>query len=142
MSNVFRTLLVPAADATMAADLAAMLDPANSTGLFTTPLSPTGTEPATHYISTGYIAESFDGPLPYQVYAQQDGDWVLVESDPGDAGAVYLACQRMDPPPPYTLAEIEALWAAADVTDQDPWVAMSRLGLKIVQPDPVKEQEV
>jgi hypothetical protein len=136
MSNVFRSLLVPAADATMAAELAAMLDPVNSTGLFTTPLSPTGTEPATHYISTGYIAESFDGPLPYQAWTQDEqGQWVQTEDDPGSPAAVYAACQQLDPPAPYTLDNIERLWAAADVTDQDPWTAMSRLGLQLVQPE-------
>jgi hypothetical protein len=136
-TNVFRTLLVPAPDQQMAADLAAMLDPVNSTGLFTTPLSPTGAEPATHYISTGYIANTFDGPLPYQAWTQETTDegtqWVKTEDDPGNPRAVYVAGQRLDPPSPYSLEAIEVLWSRADVTSQDPWTAIGRLGLQLVQ---------
>ena len=32
-----------------------------------------------------------------------------------------------------TLAEIEDLFTSADITEQDPWVALGRLGLKLVQ---------
>jgi len=40
-----------------------------------------------------------------------------------------------------TLEQIEDLFATSDVTAEDPWVALGRLGLKIVQPvDPVEEQ--
>jgi hypothetical protein len=138
MSNVFRTMIVSAQDAQMARDIAAAVDPANSTGMWETPLSPTGAAPATHYISTGYVSELFAAPLPFQTWVlrQTDPDkteWVLVDSEPGDPIAVYEACQLLDPPAPYTLEEIEALWLEADVTDQDPWVALGRLGLSVVQ---------
>jgi hypothetical protein len=132
--NVFRTMIVSAQDAQMARDIAAAVDPANSTGMWETPLSPTGAAPATHYISTGYVSELFAAPLPFQVWAQDEqGQWTLVDSEPGDPIAVYEACQLLDPPAPYTLEEIEALWLEADVTDQDPWVALGRLNLKLVQ---------
>jgi hypothetical protein len=144
MSNVFRTLICPAADQQMAADLAAMLDPVNSTGLFQTALSPNGALPATHYISSGYIAEGFDAPLPYQAWEQKTTDdgtqWVKTEDDPGSPRAVYVAGQRLDPPSPYTLEQIEMLWAKADVTDQDPWTAMARNGLQMAQ-TPVEEPQ-
>lgn len=44
----FRTVIVDAANVAQARSLA-------SEGLFTTPCSPSGNDPATHYISSGYM---------------------------------------------------------------------------------------
>jgi hypothetical protein len=61
----------------------------------------------------------------------------------GRPDIVWHACQQpipdSDPPRPKvpcTLAQVEMAFARADMTPQDPWVAMQRLGLQIVQPEP------
>lgn len=54
--DIFRTLIVPADQAPLARLIAETLDPVNCQGMFTTGLSPTGDEPATHYISSGGIS--------------------------------------------------------------------------------------
>ena len=56
MSNVLRTIIVPAALVTKARNLGAALAPTGE-GMYTTALSPTGNLPATHYVSSGLIAE-------------------------------------------------------------------------------------
>ena len=141
MSDVFRTLIVTSDDAPLARTIAATLDPAHSTGMWETPLSPTGTEPATHYISPGYIGEGFAALVPLATW-QLQGDppeWVQTAYEPGDSFAVLALCEEAGMT--VTLEQIEDLFADSDVTAEDPWVALGRLGLKIVTPvDPVEEQ--
>lgn len=36
--------------------------------------------------------------------------------------------------PPVPLAQIHALFEAADITTEDPWAAMARLGVQIAYP--------
>lgn len=130
MADIFRTLIVPEAQAQLARDLAALAP--GGAGMFTTGLSADGAEPATHYISTGLLPESFVAPLPLQVWAQEESGWVLVESLPGDPVAVYDMAVAGGLS--VTQAEVDALFAASDSTTQEPFVAMGRLGLKIVTP--------
>jgi hypothetical protein len=100
--------------------------------MWITPLSASGSDPATHYISTGYIPPEFAYMVPFQVWEQVDGVWTLISSEPGDPVAVYNACVEAEIP--CTQADIDAIYATADVTDQDPFVALGRLGLALVQP--------
>jgi len=51
-------------------------------------------------------------------------------SNPGNPVAVYEACVAAGMT--VTLEQIEAVFAVADVTEQEPFVAMQRLGLSIV----------
>ena len=141
MADIFRTILVPAADAPLARTIAATLDPAHSQGMWETPLSPTGTEPATHFISTGFIGEGFAALVPFATWAQEGDppEWVQTEYEPGDSFATLALCEQAGMT--VTLEQIEDLFATSDVTAEDPWVALGRLGLKIVTPvDPVEEQ--
>jgi hypothetical protein len=46
--------------------------------------------------------------------------------------AVYNACVEAEIP--CTQADIDAIYATADVTEQEPFVAMGRLGVKIINP--------
>ena len=99
--------------------------------MFTTPLSPTGKEPATHYISTGYVPEGYQYMVPCQWWEQgEDGAWMMTSSTPGDAKAVYAHCVEVGVE--CTQKDVDDLFAAADVTEQDPFVAMGRLGIQIV----------
>lgn len=130
MADIFRTMILPAATTPVAQQIAAALSPAGA-GMWTTPLSTTGQEPATHYISTGFIGEDFAYMVPEQMWEQdKEGLWSCVANEGGDASAVYDACVAAELA--ITLADIEAVFAPADVTAQDPFVAMQRLGLSIV----------
>ena len=51
--DIFATIIVPAAQAQAARDAAATIP--GGEGMLTAGLSPTGAEPATHYISSGWI---------------------------------------------------------------------------------------
>ena len=132
MAYLFRTLIVTAADAPVARAIAAAFGP-GGVGMWTTPLSASGLNPATHYISTGYIPAEFVSVCPMATWAQdEDGDWVQTDFYAGDAASVYGACQQAGLP--YTLAQIEGVFVRSDVSQQEPFVAMGRLGLQIINP--------
>ncbi len=133
MNEVFRSFIVLAAHADLARALCAL--EAGGAGMFTTGLSADGTEPATHYISTGQVPGPLGMAAPCAVWAQDDmGWWVEVSREPGNPAAVYAAAQAASPPVACTLADIEALFVASDITAQDPSTACGRLGLKLVTP--------
>ncbi len=102
MTDIFRTAIVPLA----VAPLARMLM-VNQFDLLT-PLSPTGTAPATHFISSGMIPERF-GPIL---------------SDPAIAHEAATAAGYE-----VTLAQITAALNASDVSEESPGTAEARLGL-------------
>ena len=98
-------------------------------GMFTTGLSADGTEPASHYISSGPIYESFADLLPLTTVAYEEED-AAETTRPGDVETVEaIALQAGFTLPPGTIA---ALFDAIDVTELGPWAAMARLDLKIV----------
>lgn len=135
MADTFATLVVTADTAPLARQIAASFGPGGE-GMWTTPLSADGLDPATHYVSSGYIPEQFVYLVPYYSvqWVQPEGEageWVLTPLSPGDAVAVYGAAQAAGIA--CTQADIDALFAASDVTTQDPFPAFDRLGLKIVQ---------
>ena len=100
--------------------------------MWTTPLSVTGLEPASQYISTGYVPEAYGYLVPCQTWEQdEDGVWVMTGNEPGDPVAVYEAASQAGVE--CTQAAVDALFDVADVTVQDPFVAMGRLGLQLVQ---------
>ncbi len=132
MPDIFRTMILAADTIDLARELAASFGPGGS-GMWLTPLSADGTEPATHFISSGYIPEAFAYMVPSQTWAMdENGNWVMVSSDPGNPQAVYEAATAQGVI--CTLAEVEAVFNTADVTDEEPFAAMGRAGLKIVQP--------
>lgn len=130
--DAFRTLIVPTANVELARAIAASFG-TGGVGMWTTPLSPTGAEPATHFISTGGIPAEFAFLVSCQTWAQgEDGAWVMTGETPGDPVAVYgLAVEAGIP---CTQDDVDDLFDAADVTEQEPFVAMARLGVQIVQP--------
>lgn len=131
MADIFRTLILPATVTPLAQEIAATLSP-GGINMWTTGLSPTGAEPATHFISTGFIPPEFAHMVPEQFWEQDEtGAWVQTGSTPGDPVAVYEACTAAGMT--VTLEEIEAVYAVADVTDQEPFTAMGRMGLVLVQ---------
>lgn len=128
MSYIHRTMIVPAGALTsLAQGLCEGLAGEAGKGLFVTELSPTGSIPATHTISAGPIGDDFASLLPLTT-VDEDG---ISTTTPGNVAAiVYLAGDKditIDP------AQLTALLGAIDVSEQPPFVAMARLGLKMVQ---------
>jgi hypothetical protein len=132
MAYTFATLIVTAADAPTARTIAAAFGP-GGVGMWTTPLSASGNEPATHYISSGYIPAEFVALAPCTTWTQdEDGNWMQTDFYAGDAASVYAFCQEAGLP--YTLAEIEGVFSRSDASQQEPFTAMGRLNLKIINP--------
>ena len=111
MSWVHRCIIVHSAIRDQAAALCASLAGPGGTGMFETPLSASGQEPATHYISSGMIEEEFALML-------ENPELVVEASE----GAV-------------TLEQAQALLSMADVSEETPQQAFERLGLQIIQPE-------
>ena len=147
MSDIYRCMIVTAADAPLVRSIADMFagSPQN---MWIVGLSADGKAPATHYISTGGVPEGYQVMAPWQVWEQDEtGAWQMTDSYAGRPDIVWRACQQpipdSDPPQPKlpcTLEEVEMAFARSDMTAQDPWVAMGRLGLQIVQPEPEPQQ--
>ncbi len=129
-----RTIIVPTSAAEFARTACARLAGPGGSGMFTTPLSTTGEAPPTHYISSGLIEPEFAHMLPEQVWEQdEDGAWVQTGSTQGDPVAVYEACTAAGMV--VTQAEVDGGLAVADVTKHEPFVALGRRGLVLVQPN-------
>ena len=116
MSWTHRTLIVPAALVAAARELGAALSPAGA-GMYSTPLSPAGSEPATHWISSGLIDESFAAILssPEALY------------DYARAGALEQGLTLT-----ATAEDVAALVELTDVSTDSAVDAMARLGLVMV----------
>ena len=128
MSWSFRTLIVTAADAPLARDIAVTLSPEGGKNMWLAAYSADGSEPATHYVSTGAISPEFAALMPDQTWElDEDGNWVMTANTPGDPVALFNLCQQAGMT--VTQAEIDAIYANSDVTEQDPQVALGRLNL-------------
>lgn len=130
----FRTLIVTSDTVDLAREIASELSPAGN-GMWTTGLSQDGNEPCSHYISTGYIGNEFSQIVPLQVYSQETSEegnqeWKLVESTEGSPEALVEACNSQGFG--VKLEDVKHIFNTADVTTQDPFVAMQRLGLQMV----------
>ena len=137
MTDVFRTIIVPAAQQALAQQIATTVAPVAGQGMWTTPLSSSGQDPATSYVSTGFIAPEWEVLMPLQTWEEVDGVWTQTDAYPGDAVQLLAAIQQADPDTTITLPQLVGLFATCDVTTQDPWVAFQRLGLQIVQVEEV-----
>ena len=135
-SWIHRTIIVPAAFQQIAQALCeAAAEGGAGKGMFTTGLSETGTEPATHYISSGPIYQSFADLLPLTTVAYEE-EVAAETTRPGNVEVVEaIAAQAGFTLPPGTIA---ALFDAIDVTELGPWAAMARLGLVMVQAEAVE----
>ena len=125
-----RSILVAASQRDLAAQLCSTLAGPGGSNMFTTPLSPSGAEPATHYISSGLIEDNFAALLPLD--AMVDDVWTRISD--GMAQMVVDLYNEAKPDTPITLAQVGAVFAGSDVSEQEPLVAMARLGLQIVTP--------
>ena len=110
MSWTHRTIIVPDAVVIHARLACEALAGAGGSGMYQTPISPTGELPATHWISSGLIEQDFADLLARP-----------------DALAAVATQAGLDPAP------LVAIVAASDITDEPTDVALARLGLQMCQ---------
>jgi len=99
--------------------------------MFVVGLSATGNAPATHYISAGLITSDMAALLPCTSVTTDAEGKQTVSTRPGMPEAVPALAAKAGIT--TTKAQIDALYAAVDISDQEPFAAMARLGLKMVQ---------
>ena len=120
-------MIVPAEHADLARVLCETLAGPGGAEMFTTALSATGDDPATHYISSGLIESDFADLLPLVIKTETG----MEKINQGQPEIIHAAAQQAG----LTLdqQEIERLLAAVDVSDQSPFEAMDRLRVRMVQ---------
>ena len=137
MTDIFRTMIVPAGQQALAQQVATTVAPVAGQDMWMTALSGSQQGPTTAYVSTGFIAPEWEVLMPLQTWEEVDGVWTQTDAYPGDAVQLLAAIQAADPDTTITLPQLVGLFATCDVTTQDPWVAFQRLGLQIVQVEEV-----
>ena len=130
MAWAYRNMIVTDAVVDTCRSLA-MLLAGEGQKLWTTPLSPDGTEPATHWISTGLIEAQFADLLPLSEWTLNlDDEWTETVISNGDA---YTLAELSDGA--VTEEQVIAIFSMCDVTLDEPQQALSRLGLQMVIPE-------
>ena len=99
--------------------------------MFVVGLSASGNAPATHYISAGAISDEMAALLPCKSITTDAQGNQQTTTTPGMPEAVPALAAKAGIT--ATKTQINALYAAIDVSDQEPFAAMERLGLKLVQ---------
>ena len=123
------TIILPAAAQALAQGLCQAAAGEAGAGMFTTGLSATGEAPATHFISSGAVEPKFADILPLSTITTVD-EVETVTRSAGDVAAVIQLAK--DAGQTADAKTIGGLFAALDVTAQDPFAAMARLGLQLV----------
>ena len=127
MPYIYRTLVLPAEHAPLARALAAHLAGPPGEGMWVVGLSVDGTEPATHYVSSGPVGAEFE-----PVLTDADALWGAVQ------GATAAGMASPANGPAVTQADCEALVRDAEVVDLDAepvFDTFARLGLQLVSGD-------
>lgn len=106
-----RCLIVTASQQKFAQDLCEALAGEVGKGMFTSGASASGELPATHFINEGCLEDTFAAAL----------------SDPA---YLHGACQQAGLP--ITLPQCTALLESSDVSTDNPFDALARLGLQLV----------
>jgi hypothetical protein len=121
----YRCLIVPDAQVAFARALSETVAGPAGAGMWTTPLSASGFMPATHWISAGLISAEFAALLPLTTYPA-DAEPVTV---PGDVATVaqLAAANGFE----ATTEQVQALFDASDITEQEAMQAWGRLGMVI-----------
>ena len=142
---VHRAMIVPDSIVVTVRALADSFGPA-AQNMWTTPLSPTGELPATHWISSGLVDKPFADFMPFGEWvATTDVDvngmpienWTVTPANPDNFFTLlqeYLpeTPEGEDPPAIPTVEQLTYIMSMVDVSAQDPYTAMDRLGLKLV----------
>lgn len=127
MVYIHRTLIVPADKQAFAQTLCEALAGEAGAGMFLMGLSATGELPASHFISAGMIEDTFAYLLPLTSFDAEG----TPATAPGQPETIVTLADGA-----VTLEQVNALLAAVDVTEQEAFVAMARLGLQMIQGAP------
>jgi len=123
MTWAHRCMIVPDKQVEFARQLPAAIAGSSGSGMWGTPLSPSGKLPATHWISVGLIDAPFAALMPLTQYP---ADAEPIHSPGRAAVAAHLATQAHLA---VSAAQVQALFDVCDCSEQEPHEAMSRLGL-------------
>ena len=123
------TIILPKAAQSLAQGLCVAAAGEAGVGMFTTGLNAKGTGAATHYISSGAVEAKFADILPLSTITTVD-EVETVSKTTGNIEAVIQLAK--DAGQAVDAKTIGGLFAALDVTAQDPFAAMERLGLQLV----------
>lgn len=126
-----RTIIVPKAKQALSQSLCAGLAGNAGAGMFVVGLSATGNAPATHFISSGLISDDMAYLLPCTSVTTDAEGKQQITTTPGHPELVPAIAAKAGIT--VTRAQIDALYAAIDVSDQEPFAAMARLGLQIAR---------
>ena len=136
-THVYRCMLVPDTDVTLARKVWALLDPEYSRE-FRIPLAAADApEVITHWMSAGPVTTTAAYLLPLKTWDAEGQEQYY----PGHPDKVAAQCRAAEPPLEVTDEQIEALWLAADVSEQPVATAMERLGLVYWEAPPEPEAE-
>lgn len=124
------TIILPAAAQALAQGFCVAAAGEAGAGMFITGLSPTGEAPATHFISSGSVEAKFADILPIGTVTTVD-KVPTVERTSGNLAAVLQLAE--DAGVAVDIDKVGDLFAALDVTTQDPFAAMERLGLRLLE---------
>ena len=133
--DVFRTFVVPAAnqaDAQAIFEHASDISAPGGIGMFTVGLSPTGSAPATFYINSGLVPTTWAALFPYArwTYNPVTQLWAHIQASNGIPVSVYNAAIAAGYS--ITQAQVNTILTTCDISDQDPWAVMARLGVQLV----------
>lgn len=136
MADAYRNMVVPDAKVVLARTITETLAPIGGKNMYTTGLSSDGTEPATYWISSGLIDPNYAALTPLLEWTlDEQGVWQKTVISLGHPETIVQMCAEAGLE--VTLAEVEDLLNASDVTLEPPQQSWTRLGLQLVQsPDP------
>lgn len=120
---VHRTIVVSADQVELARNLCTALAGPAGDGMYNTPLSSSGSLPATHYISAGMLEDTFASLLPNQLEGEQ--------LDPGNPTTIVQLAQQSGVE--VTEAAVNDLLSSAYVSEASPEAVLSFLNLTIIQ---------
>lgn len=130
-----RTMIVPEELVLNVRALADQFGP-SSQNMWVTGVSPDGDLPVTHYVSAGFIGDEFADFLPCKsTTVDTEGNSTVTERPANYALFVELATlSGIDVIPQLVF---NSIMQAVDVSDQEPFTALSRLGLQLVIEDTI-----
>lgn len=126
MLTAHRCMIVPDAHVALARVVAASVAGPAGAGMWGTGLSADGSAPATHWISTGLVDQSFAALMPLTTHDEAG----VATTQPGDTAAIVQLAAAAGLA--VALADMEALLAASLITQYEPFDAMARDGLVLV----------
>ena len=128
ITYLHRCLIVPDAWVVTVRALCSGMAPGGAgSNMFLTPLSASGTAPATHWISAGMQGDDFCAILPLTRFDDEG----IATTLPGQPDTIVDLAGKAGIT--VTRAQIDSLLAAVEVTEQAWEVALSRLGLQRIQ---------